>query len=77
MACEMLASLLLDVGVNQRVSATEQLALAAAAAEKIGRVRLASEATIALVSITGDPAQRTLPPRSRRNSRPAPTGASG
>ena len=44
---------------QQRASATrhaEQLARAAAAAEKIGRVRLVRDATAALAKVGGDPA---------------------
>ncbi len=44
--------------LGERSSAIEQLELAAAAAEEIGRMRLASEATDALAGLTGDPAQR-------------------
>ena len=42
--------------VGKRDSALEQLALAAEAAEKIGRVRLVSDATEALAKVSGDPA---------------------
>jgi hypothetical protein len=43
---------------GQRDAGLEQLALAAAAAEKIGRVRLARDATEALARIGGDRAER-------------------
>ena len=43
---------------GNRDSGVEQLALAAAAADKIGRVRLAKDAHEALARVGGDPAQR-------------------
>jgi tetratricopeptide (TPR) repeat protein/transcriptional regulator with XRE-family HTH domain len=43
---------------GRQTAATEQLALAAAAAEQIGRVRLAREATEALAKLRADPTQR-------------------
>ena len=43
-------------GRQARRGLREQLALAAAAAEKIGRVRLARDATAALAKVSGDPA---------------------
>ena len=54
--------------LGKRDAAVEQLALAAEAAETIGRVRLVRDATEALAKVSGDLAHRRVLPLSRRAS---------